>query len=40
MDRMPQAEALTPAQTAARRTNKQGGVLDGLRMVMSLVKRW
>jgi hypothetical protein len=31
---------LTPAQQAARRKNKKGNPLDGLMMVMSLVKRW
>jgi hypothetical protein len=35
-----QAEQLTPAQQAARRKNKKGNPLDGLMMVMSLVKRW
>lgn len=35
-----QAEDLTPAQQAARRKNKKGNPLDGLMMVMSLVKRW
>jgi len=35
-----QAEDLTPAQQAARRKNKKGSPLDGLMMVMSLVKRW
>jgi hypothetical protein len=36
----PEAEQLTPAQQAARRKNKKGNPLDGLMMVMSLVKRW
>lgn len=36
----PEAEDLTPAQQAARRKNKNGNPLDGLMMVMSLVKRW
>lgn len=36
----PEAEELTPAQKAAKRRNKSGNVLDGLQMVMSLVKRW
>lgn len=35
-----QPEELTPAQKAARRKNKKGSPLDGLMMVMSLVKRW
>jgi hypothetical protein len=36
----PEAEDLTPAQQAARRKTKNGNPLDGLMMVMSLVKRW
>eukprot|EP00775_Hariotina_reticulata_P010077 gene10077-10232_t len=36
----PEAKPLTPAQLAAQRRNKNGGILEGIQMIMSLVKRW
>jgi hypothetical protein len=35
-----QPEKLTPAQQAARRSNKTGAITDLFRMVISLTKRW
>lgn len=35
-----QPQALTPAQRVARRKDRSGGLLDGIQMIISLVRRW